>query len=209
MKKILIYGDSNVWGDNFLTGIRIPDEKQWVNILQNKLGKEYKLLQEGLPGRLAGSDEKEKVYKNGKDTFISTFRTNAPVDMLIIALGTNDLQFKYNKTGEDVINDLIWYKNILEEMIKDEDDKKKYFVNGKMPEMLYILPINFDYKVNASVIFDEQKEIERQKIIIYFNNKKIKNIIFNDIDLFDDGIHLNYDGHKKMADRVFGEIKYE
>ena len=209
MKKILIYGDSNVWGDNFLTGIRIPDEKQWVNILQNKLGKEYKLLQEGLPGRLAGSDEKEKVYKNGKDTFISTFRTNAPVDMLIIALGTNDLQFKYNKTGEDVINDLIWYKNILEEMIKDEDDKKKYFVNGKMPEMLYILPINFDYKVNASVIFDEQKEIERQKIISYFNNKKIKNIIFNDIDLFDDGIHLNYDGHKKMADRVFGEIKYE
>ena len=209
MKKILIYGDSNVWGDNFLTGIRIPDEKQWVNILQNKLGKEYKLLQEGLPGRLAGSDEKEKVYKNGKDTFISTFRTNAPVDMLIIALGTNDLQFKYNKTGEDVINDLIWYKNILEEMIKDEDDKKKYFVNGKMPEMLYILPINFDYKVNASVIFDEQKEIERQKIISYFNNKKIKNIIFNDIDLFDDGIHLNYDGLKKMADRVFGEIKYE
>ena len=209
MKKILIYGDSNVWGDNFLTGIRIPDEKQWVNILQNKLGKEYKLLQEGLPGRLAGSDEKEKVYKNGKDTFISTFRTNAPVDMLIIALGTNDLQFKYNKTGEDVINDLIWYKNILEEMIKDEDDKKKYFVNGKMPEILYILPINFDYKVNASVIFDEQKEIERQKIISYFNNKKIKNIIFNDIDLFDDGIHLNYDGHKKMADRVFGEIKYE
>ena len=94
-------------------------------------------------------------------------------------------------------------------MIKDEDDKKKYFVNGKMPEMLYILPINFDYKVNASVIFDEQKEIERQKIISYFNNKKIKNIIFNDIDLFDDGIHLNYDGHKKMADRVFGEIKYE
>jgi lysophospholipase L1-like esterase len=209
MKKILIYGDSNVWGDNFLTGIRIPDDKQWVNILQKKLGSEYQLLQEGLPGRLAGSNEKEKVYKNGKDTFISTFRTNAPVDMLIIALGTNDLQFKYNKTGEDVINDLIWYKNILEEMIKDEDDKKKYFVNGKMPEMLYILPINFDYKVNASVIFDEQKEIERQKIISYFNNKKIKNIIFNDIDLFDDGIHLNYDGHKKMADRVFGEIKYE
>ena len=41
MKKVLVYGDSNVWGDNFLTGERIPDDKQWVKILQNKLKKEY------------------------------------------------------------------------------------------------------------------------------------------------------------------------
>ena len=63
MKKILIYGDSNVWGDNFLTGQRIPDDKQWVNILRNKLGNNYILFQEGLPGRLAGNEEKEKIFK--------------------------------------------------------------------------------------------------------------------------------------------------
>ena len=206
MKKILIYGDSNVWGDNFITGIRIPDDKQWVNILQEKVKDDYKLLQEGLPGRLAGSDEKEKVYKNGKDTFISTFRTNAPVDILIIALGTNDLQFKYNKTGKDIINDLLWYKEVLEQMVEDEDDKKKYFVNNELPEIIYILPSNFDYKENASVIFDEEKENERQNIIKYFVDNNIKNIYFNDIDLFEDGIHFNYEGHKKMADRVFGEL---
>lgn len=206
MKKILIYGDSNVWGDNFITGIRIPDDKQWVNILQEKVKDNYILLQEGLPGRLAGSDEKVKTYKNGKDTFISTFRTNAPVDKLIIALGTNDLQFKYNKSSEDIINDLLWYKEVLEQMIEDEDDKKKYFVNNELPEIIYILPSNFDYKDNASVIFDEEKENERQKIINYFNDNNIKNIYFNDIDLFEDGIHFNYEGHKKMADRVFGEL---
>ena len=37
MKKVLIYGDSNVWGDNFITGVRIPDDKQWPIILQKKL----------------------------------------------------------------------------------------------------------------------------------------------------------------------------
>ncbi len=206
MKKILIYGDSNVWGDNFITGIRIPDDKQWVNILQEKIKDDYKLIQEGLPGRLAGSNEKEKTYKNGKDTFISTFRTNAPVDKLIIALGTNDLQLKYNKTGEDVINDLLWYREALEKMIEDEDDKKKYFLNNKLPEIIYILPSNFDYKENASVIFDEEKENERQKVIKYFDDKNIKSIYFNDIDLFEDGIHFNYEGHKKMADGVFGEL---
>lgn len=66
MKKVLVYGDSNVWGDNFLTGERIPDDKQWVKILQNKLKNEYIFFQEGLPGRIAGSEEQEKNIKMEK-----------------------------------------------------------------------------------------------------------------------------------------------
>ena len=208
MKKILIYGDSNVWGDNFLTGQRIPDDKQWVNILRNKLGKDYILYQEGLPGRIAGNEEKEKTFKNGKDTFISTFRSNAPLDMLIISLGTNDLQLKYNKELNKIIKDLLWYKETIENMYEDLDDKKKY-LNNKMPKIIYILPFNFDYKVNASMIFDETKEKERIKIINYFNDNNIKNIYFNNIELFEDGIHLNYEGNRRLAEKVLEVIKDE
>ena len=32
MEKILIYGDSNTWGDNFITGERIPEEKKAMQI---------------------------------------------------------------------------------------------------------------------------------------------------------------------------------
>lgn len=49
MKKILIYGDSNTWGDNFHTGVRISDDKQWPNILSSKLGDNYIVYQEKLP----------------------------------------------------------------------------------------------------------------------------------------------------------------
>lgn len=59
--EIPMYG-----GDNFITKERIPDEKQWVNILQQKLKENYLLLQEGLPGRLAGSLEKEKNIRMEK-----------------------------------------------------------------------------------------------------------------------------------------------
>ncbi len=205
VKKVLIYGDSNTWGDNFITGKRIPDEKQWVNILKNKYSKDYIFLQEGLPGRLAGNEEIIKPYKNGKDTFISTFRTNAPVDIVIISLGTNDLQIKYNKKSKDIINDLLWYKNKLEESFEDEEDKIKYF-NNKMPKIIYILPINFDYKVNASVIFDEECEEKRQEIIKYFKKQNINAIIANNLDLFEDGIHLSYQGHEEMSKLVAGEL---
>lgn len=198
MKKVLIYGDSNVWGDDFLRNKRIPDDKQWANILQNNLGNDYKILQEGLPGRIAGDDETIKKYKNGKDSFISTFRTNAPIDVLVIALGTNDLQIKYNKSEKKIITDLLWYEEILKESYKDMDDRKKFFKNGKMPNIIYILPINFDFKVNAKDIFNLDSEVKRQKIIKYFNNNN-KFLVLNNMELLNDGIHLSYNGHKEMA----------
>ncbi len=202
MKKILIYGDSNVWGDNFITGMRIPDNKQWVNILRNKLKKKYTILQEGLPGRLAGDNETIKTYKNGKSNFISTFRTTAPIDMIIIALGTNDLQTKYDKTAKDIINDLVWYKETIEKSYNDPEDRKKYFINNKLPTIIYILPINFDYKKNANTIFNENSEKKRQEIIKFFEENNFNFVVSSDMPLFDDGIHLNFEGHKKQADII-------
>ncbi len=203
MKKILVYGDSNTWGDNFITGMRIPDDKQWVNILRKKYKDKYIFLQEGLPGRIAGSEEVAKKYKNGKDTFISTFRVNAPIDILIISLGTNDLQIKYNKSSKQIIQDLNWYREQLETSFDDLEDRKKYFKNNKLPEIIYILPINFDYQDCASVIFDEASEKKRQDIIEYFKQEKgIKVVYSNGLPLFEDGIHLNYCGHQKMSELV-------
>jgi len=207
MKKILIYGDSNVWGDNFLTGIRIPDEKQWPNILQNILKDEYKVLQEGLPGRVAGNEEIEKKYKNGKETFLATFKTNAPVDYIIIALGTNDLQIKYDRETEKIVNDLNWYSNIIEQEFQDDDNKKKYFVNENRPKIIYLLPTHFNIK-RDNPIFNKNSEIKRQQIIKAFkNNNNVTSYVFNDLSLFPDGIHLNYEGHYTLAKEVANIIK--
>lgn len=63
MEKILIYVDSNVWGDNFITRKRIEDNKQWANILKEKYINKYQIIQEGLPGRIAGCEEQEKNIK--------------------------------------------------------------------------------------------------------------------------------------------------
>ena len=209
MKKVLIYGDSNTWGDNFILGNRIPDDKQWPNILQNSLGSEYKVIQEGLPGRLAGNDEKEKIYKNGKDTFLSIFRTHSPVDVLIISLGTNDLQLKYEKNYINIISDLAWYKNTVCEMFENIEDRKKYFINEALPKIIYILPVNFDYINNANVIFNINSE-EKRKLIIQEFFKYVKNvetISFSDITLFEDGVHLDFNGHKLMASEVKNVLK--
>lgn len=206
MKKILIYGDSNVWGDNFITGIRIPDETQWPNILQKQLGDNIKIIQEGLPGRLAGNNEKEKKYKNGLDTFISNFRTHAPINQIIIMLGTNDLQIKYEKEASDIINDLMKYTQKIEEEYQDIDNQKKYFINNELPQITYILPINFDYQKNAKNIFNEESEKKRKKIISYFKKSNLNYIVIDKISLLNDGIHLDAKGHSTLATIVKDHI---
>lgn len=155
--------------------------------------------------------KRKKLIKIGKDCFVAIFRSQAPVDKIIISLGTNDLQLKYNKTHNDIISDLVWYKKIIEKIFQDSDDKKKYFIDEKMPEFIYILPVNFDYKVNASIIFNENSEKERLSIIKKFN-EYIEDVIivtFNDICLFEDGIHLNYDGNIQLAKKIMEVLQYE
>lgn len=199
MEKILIYGDSNVWGDNFITRKRIEDNKQWANILKEKYINKYQIIQEGLPGRIAGCEEQEKKYKNGMSSFISSFMSNAPLDKIIIALGTNDLQIKYNKTSNKIVEDLLWYKKQVEKIYQNIEDRKKYFKN-KMPEFIYILPINFDYKDKASIIFNKESELKRLEVIKKMTNiKNIKILYSSNLSLFEDGIHLSYKGHEEMA----------
>ncbi len=197
MQKILIYGDSNTWGDNFNTGKRIPTNRQWPNILKKKLGRKYQIFQEGLPGRLAG-DEEDRKYKNGKDTFLSIFKTCAPVDIVFISLGTNDLQIKYNKSSKKIINDLKWYKEVLEK--EYEEDKIKYF-SKKFPKIFYVMPINF----NNDYIFDSLSEKKRLEVINYFKNNDEYNVIIPGNMTLSDGIHLDYNGHEMMAN-IIGEV---
>ena len=89
-------------------------------------------------------------------------------------------------------------------MFNDLEDRKKYFVNNTLPTFIYVLPVNFDYEENASIIFDEESEKNRQLVISNFFNyiSNAYSIIINNISFFNDLIHLDYEGHKKIAFKV-------
>lgn len=75
-----------------------------------------------------------------------------------------------------------------------------------MSKILYILPVNLDYKVNVNMLFDEGAEEKRKGIIKYFNDNNILNISNSNLELFEDGIHLNYEGHEKLSEIVYEEL---
>ena len=113
IKRIFIYGDSNVWGDNFV-GSRVRYSDRWVNRLKRELRGKAHIIADGVPGRIAGDFCKAKPHKNGKQAFTKALQQAGNVDIIIIALGTNDLQQQYGRTARTIIQDLTDYQKLVD-----------------------------------------------------------------------------------------------
>ena len=50
-KHIICYGDSNTHGYDGDSGQRFSEQIRWTKILQEKLGQDYLVIEEGLNGR--------------------------------------------------------------------------------------------------------------------------------------------------------------
>src|SRR5215510_7647193 len=92
MKRILCYGDSNTWGYNPVTQDRFDTHERWTGSLQQALGSNCVVIEEGLNGRTTVWDDPIEGYKNGAAYLIPCLTTHRPLDLVIIMLGTNDLK---------------------------------------------------------------------------------------------------------------------
>lgn len=68
-KRILIYGDSNVWGANF-TSKRIRYSDRWVNRLGRALRGREQVTADGVRGRVAGDFRTDKPTRQERLTSI-------------------------------------------------------------------------------------------------------------------------------------------
>jgi lysophospholipase L1-like esterase len=95
MKNILCYGDSVSWGIIPGTRDRHPFDKRWPGILQQLLGNEVRVIEECLNGRTTAWDDPFRPRRNGKEMLLPLLQSHAPLDLVVIFLGTNDLQAMY------------------------------------------------------------------------------------------------------------------
>ena len=106
MKTILCYGDSNTFGYNPADGSRFDDKTRWTALLQNTLGHEYKIIEEGGCDRTGFVDNDKGFLFSAQRHFPKIITKTKDIDLLILAIGTNDLQFKYNITFSQIENGL-------------------------------------------------------------------------------------------------------
>lgn len=102
MKNILCFGDSNTFGYDILKDSRFPWGVRWTSILQEKLGSDYRIIEEGMGGRTTVWDDPIENLQSGKTYLLSCLESHWPLDLVIIMLGTNDLKTRYALNAHDI-----------------------------------------------------------------------------------------------------------
>jgi len=201
MKKILCYGDSNTYGYNPADGSRFDDKIRWTALLQYNLGNDYKIIEEGICDRTGFADNDKGFLFSAQRHFPKIITKSKDIDILILAIGTNDLQFKYNLTLKQI-------ENGLEKLIITA---KKY-----IRKIVLIPPVTlsedvlegyFNYQFDTTSI-SKSKKVGK----IYKKLSKIYGLEIFDINEFvkpsqTDGLHYNEIGHKIIANKLTEFIK--
>ncbi len=92
-KTILAFGDSLTWGSDPVTSDRHPRAARWPNAMAAELGDGFDVVTDGLRGRTtAWDDHLGEGDRNGARLLPTILATHAPVDLVIIMLGTNDMK---------------------------------------------------------------------------------------------------------------------
>jgi lysophospholipase L1-like esterase len=94
MRQILCYGDSNTWGrDPGDETRRFEWPVRWAGVLQRELGESYHVVEEGLGGRTTVYDDPLLPGRSGRDLLAAALECHAPLDLVVIMLGTNDISY--------------------------------------------------------------------------------------------------------------------
>ena len=109
--RILIYGDSNSWG--FLDdGQGLRYDKRWPMRMKERLAtnsqSDISVIEECLPGRTtAYPDPLEGPEYNGLPFLKPALLSHAPLDVVLIMLGTNDMKARFKASADDITDNLI------------------------------------------------------------------------------------------------------
>lgn len=203
MKRILCFGDSNTYGyipDG--TG-RYGEDVRWTGRLQKKLSSEAIVIEEGLCGRTTVFQDELRVGRRGIETLPILLESHAPLDLVIVMLGTNDCKTAYGASAEVVGKG-------IEQIIGQ--------IKSIQPqaEVLLISPILLGEKVwkpEYDTEFSmESVQVSKQLKAVYQKIAEKNNCMFlaaSDIAAPSeiDQEHLDAGGHEALANEIYKVIK--
>jgi len=102
LKTVLCYGDSNTYGYDAIRDGRFLLNVRWPGILQERLGSDWHVIEEGLNHRTTTVDDPENEGRNGSVYLLPCLHSHRPLDLVIIMLGSNDMKAQYNRTPEQI-----------------------------------------------------------------------------------------------------------
>jgi lysophospholipase L1-like esterase len=100
-RTLLCFGDSNTWGFEPATMARYPRAVRWPGVAAAALGAGWQVVEAGLNGRTTVFED-PLGDKLGLRHLGPVLESAAPVDVVLIALGTNDLKTRLGASAYEI-----------------------------------------------------------------------------------------------------------
>jgi len=203
-KVILCFGDSLTWGYNPRNGERYPFRERWTGMLQEELGEEYRIIEEGLCGRTTVWDDPVEGDKNGKKHLGPILESHRPLDLVVIMLGTNDLKKRFNLSPFDIAQGA----GFLVDMVRRSAAGR----NEGSPEVLLVCPPPLAKLNDFAGLFEGGVEKSKELASSYRIIARFKRCHFLDagkiVKTSDiDGVHWEVGENRKFALKLASRIR--
>lgn len=218
-KRIMCYGDSNTWGviarsySSSLPAQRYDENTRWPCVMASLLGKNWRLIEEGLGGRTTIFDAPNEEYRRGDLYLRPCIMSHRPLDYIVIMLGTNDLQPRLHN-GDFCFNDLEKGMHRIIEIVNSLPDCGNQFGAAQIlliaPPPIKLSPTRKD----VSAKYDNENGCEKSqhfsslynKIANDFGCAFLDSAIFAEADIAD-GVHFTRESHLRLGKAVAEKIQ--
>jgi lysophospholipase L1-like esterase len=203
VRTVLCFGDSNTWGTDPAGGLRFPRDVRWPGRLQAALGDDWHVVEEGLPGRTTTLDSPLAPGKNGLAYLVPCLDSHAPLDAVVIFLGTNDLADRYSLSATDVARAAARLVEVVRQSSAGTD--------GAAPQPILACPPRVGETewedgwkgapAKSALLSDRFGAMAQELACPLVDLAQVTR--FSDLD----GVHLDADGHAAVAQAVAGALR--
>lgn len=206
MHSILCYGDSNTWGCPPYASItqapeRIPHARRWPNVMGGALPLPVWINEEGLSGRTTVFDDPiEGEHKNGLRGIISSIETHAPLELVIMMLGTNDFKEQFRATSFTSARGMLTLVQAI---------RGHFALASKGVEILIVTPPSITEAAEPAMWKDSAKravdhayylsQVAERTGCFHFDSNSV-------IEVGEDGVHIDAASHEVLGRALAPEV---
>lgn len=204
MKTIICFGDSNTHGytlDN--KNKRYGKNIRWTGLLSDLLH-DCTVIEEGLNGRTSGFEDSIEPYRDASKQILPCIMSHAPLDLIIIMLGTNDTKDRYHVSAEEItysmeelirkaLSHLHWTKQVTKILLVAPCPLEIQSINGEFSQQ----SIEKSHRLPQLL-----KRLSSDYSLHFFDASTVVSKLGND------GIHFSKENHSVFAHAIHQKIQH-
>lgn len=201
MRRIVCFGDSNTYGFSPFDGSRYGADVRWTGVLDQLLGEKFEVVNEGKNARTIAFDDPYNEGCNGMADIGSCIDANAPFDLMIIMLGTNDLKAYFESTPQMIADNLLK----MCELVREKTDAKLLLASPMLlGDQIEFSPLHLEFgrqQVQYSFELAPYIEAVAKKVGADFIDVAVV-AMSSDVDC----LHLIPEEHEKLAQAMHRKV---